>query len=106
MIHDFSDFTSMHQTKRTTGYGEILRVNTYRFSIDCSGTDDDTITMKNFLIHIKIFGLMLNEHVVLMERVFVQNCFNTLPGCQFSHCSLLLNRLFATSLKNNFFSLS
>ena len=62
--------------------------------------------MKNLFIHIKIFRLVLYEHVVLVERTFVQYPLNTLTGSEFPHCCLLFYSIFASTLKYNFFPLS
>ena len=106
MVHDFGDFARVHQSQRSSGYREVLGVNAHRLSVNGPGADDHTVSVENLLIHIKIFCLMLYEHVVLMERVFVQDGFNALTGRQFAHGYLLLNRLFATTLKHDFLSLS
>ena len=95
----------MHKPQRASRNGKILRVNGNRFSVYRPGTNDNTVAVKDLFIHIKIFGLMLYEHVVLMKRTGIDNPLNSLTGSQFPHRILLLNRFFTTTLEDDFFSL-
>ncbi len=105
MVHNLRNLTRVHQSQRTACHRKILCINSNRFSVYGTGTDNDTISVENLLVHTEIFRLVLYKNIVFMERTLIQDTFDTLAGCHLTHLGLLLDGIFSTTLKHNLFPL-
>ena len=57
----------------------------------------DTVARELLLLHTEVMATMLLEHVVFLERTFVEQHLHALAGCIFATFVLLLNSFLSTT---------
>ena len=77
--------------------GEILGKYENQTAINCTTTCYYTIAKELFLLHAEIVATVLLEHVVFLERTFIEEHLYALAGCVFTTLVLFLNRFFTTT---------
>src|SRR5665648_58430 len=90
--------------KRQPCYRKILCIDCNRLIVHSSGSNDNTITMQYFFLHVEITACVFNKKIVLVKRILVQNSFYPFTGSFLAHGHLLLDGFFATSLLGLLFS--
>ena len=78
-------------------YGEVLSEYKYQTTVDGTRTGNHTIAQEILLLHTEVVTTVFLEHIVLFERTFVEQHFNTLTGCVFAAFVLFLNSFLATT---------
>ena len=95
----------MHKTKRTAGNREVLCEDGNRLTHNSTGTDNYTVTRQRFVLHAEITTVMLNKHIILLERVSIYQRNDTLTRGHFTHRFLFFDGFGSASETDTFFPL-
>ena len=77
--------------------GEVLCEDENETAFDRTTTCYDTVAEELLLLHAEVVATVLLEHVVLLERTFVEQHVNTLAGRIFATLMLFLNCFLTTT---------
>ena len=77
--------------------GEVLCEDEYETAFDGTATGYDTVAKELLLFHAEVVATVLLEHVVLLERTFVEQHLNALTGCVLSTFVLFLDGFLTTT---------
>ena len=80
IVHNLGYLAGVHASQRTSGNGEVLRINSNRLAVDLSCSDYHAVSGKVFLLHAEFAGVVLNKQVVLVEGSLVKEFSDTLSG--------------------------
>ncbi len=95
----------MHVTERTAGHGKVLSEHGYRITAYATRADDNAVTGKLLILHTEIVRVELYENVILMERVLIEQSYDTLASGKLTHGFLLLDGFETTAEEDLLFLL-
>ena len=84
--------------------GEVLCEDEDQTAVDGSATGHHTVARELFLLHAEVVATVLLEHIILLERTFVEQHVNTLTGGILTAVVLLLDS-FLTTTETSLFTL-
>jgi len=98
MIQNLGNLAGVHQSERTAGYREVLRIDADRPAPDGSRSRNHSVGCQFLSAHAEILAGMLNEQIVLVEGAFIEQRGDPLARRHFAGCFLLADGFVATAL--------
>ena len=78
-------------------YGEVLCEDENQTAVDGAAASHHTVARELLFLHAEVVAAVLLEHIIFLERSFVEQHVDTLAGSVFAALVLLLNGFLAAA---------
>ena len=96
-VHDLANLLTHCLGQRSAVHGEVLCADIDKSAVDSGRTNDHSVAKELLLLHAEVVAAMELEHIVFLERTFVDEHLYTLTCGVFSTLMLLVDGLLSTS---------
>ncbi len=81
-VHDLDDLLRVGFRERAAEYGEVLREDERRATVDEAVAGDEAVAFDHLLIHAEIGAAVADEFVGFDEGAFIEQQIDALTGCE------------------------
>jgi hypothetical protein len=98
MVHDLGDLARVRQAQGTAGDGEVLGEDADREPLHHARPGDHPVARQPLAVHAEVAATVLDEEVVLVERVGIADHIHPVSRRELALGDLLLDRLLTATL--------